>query len=147
MTREELVARLHDIEWEDFEVKKAKSELPKTIWETVSAFANTSGGWIVLGVEQKGKQFEVSGVDNIEKLEQDFHGTARSTKFNQIISARSTRFEIEGKNVLLFYIPEVEMKPVYFNNPSNTFIRMGSGDQRATEGEIRAMVQPSAIAY
>lgn len=28
---------------------------------------------------------------------------------------------------------------LYFGNPTNTFIRIGSGDQRATEGEIRAM--------
>ncbi len=27
MTKDELVAKLHDIEWEDFEVKAAKSEL------------------------------------------------------------------------------------------------------------------------
>ena len=52
MTKEELVARLRDIEWDDFEVKAAKSELPKNIWETVSALSNTSGGWIVLGVKQ-----------------------------------------------------------------------------------------------
>lgn len=74
MTKEELVTRLRDIEWDDFEVKAAKSELPKNIWETVSAFSNCSGGWIVLGVKQLGKSFEVSGVDNIEKLEQDFLG-------------------------------------------------------------------------
>lgn len=37
MTKEELVARLRDIEWEDFEVKTAKSDLPKNIWESVSA--------------------------------------------------------------------------------------------------------------
>ena len=71
MTKEELVARLRDIEWDDFEVKSAKSELPKNIWDTVSAFSNTSGGWIVLGVRQNGRTFEIQGVDNAEKLEQD----------------------------------------------------------------------------
>ena len=64
MTKEELIARLKDIEWEDFEVKTAKSELPKSVAESVSAFANTQGGWIVLGVRQEGKHFEIQGVDN-----------------------------------------------------------------------------------
>lgn len=50
MTKEELLHKLTDIEWNDFEVKSAQIELPKNIWETVSAFANTSGGWIVLGM-------------------------------------------------------------------------------------------------
>ena len=139
MTKEELVARLRDIEWDDFEVKSAKSELPKNIWETVSAFSNTSGGWIVLGVKQSGKTFEIQGVENIEKLEQDFLGTLRSGKFNQTIFARPEKYNIGDCNLLAFYIPEVDMKPLYFGNPTNTFIRMGSGDQRATEGEIRAM--------
>lgn len=40
MTKEELIERLDDIEWEDFEVKSARNELPKNIWESVSAFAN-----------------------------------------------------------------------------------------------------------
>lgn len=139
MTKEELVARLRDIEWDDFEVKAAKSDLPKNVWETVSAFSNTSGGWIVLGVKQSGKSFEIQGVDNIEKLEQDFLGTLRSGKFNQTIFASSKRYDIDGCNLLAFHIPEADMKPVYFGNPVNSFIRMGSGDQRATEGEIRGM--------
>lgn len=53
MTRNELLAKLKDIEWDDFEVKEAATELPKNIWETVSAFSNASGGWIVLGIKQK----------------------------------------------------------------------------------------------
>lgn len=140
MTKQELVARLRDIEWEDFEVKESKSELPKTIWETVSAFSNTSGGWIVLGVKQNGKTFEIQGVGNMEKLEQDFFSAIRSKKFNQrLIITKPKIYDIDGKKLLAFYIPEVEFKPAYYNNTINTFIRMGSGDQRATEGEIRAM--------
>lgn len=44
MTRDELLQRLQEIEWEDFECKLAKSELPKSVLEIVSAFSNTSGG-------------------------------------------------------------------------------------------------------
>ena len=55
------------------------------------------------------------------------------------MAVTSKRYDIDGKKLLAFYVPEVDLKPVYFGSPINTFIRMGSGDQRATEGEIRAM--------
>ena len=145
MIKEELVARLRDIEWDDFEVKAAKSDLPKNIWETVSAFSNCSGGWIVLGVKQSGHAFEVTGVDNIEKLEQDFFGTLRSKKFNVPLFATPHRYEIDGKNILAFYLPSSEIKPVYFGALENTFIRMGSGDQRATQQEIMSMVRDQSF--
>ena len=93
MTKDELLQRLQDIEWEDCECKQAKSELPKNVWETVSAFSNTSGGWIVLGVREekvgKAKTFVIEGVGNAEKLEQDLIGTLRSkSKFNVTIPVR-----------------------------------------------------------
>ena len=113
MTKEELIDRINDIEWEDFEAKEAKSELPKNIWETVSAFANTSGGWIVLGVKQNGKKFEISGVDNAEKLEQDFLGTLRSQKFNEPVDAKSMLYHIDGHKVLAFHIASSPHKPIY----------------------------------
>jgi ATP-dependent DNA helicase RecG len=37
MTKEELLNRLTDIEWDDFEVKEALSEIPKNSWDTVIA--------------------------------------------------------------------------------------------------------------
>lgn len=53
MNKTELLQRLTDIEWDDFEVKSAVTGLPKNSWETVSAFSNGAGGWIVLGVSCK----------------------------------------------------------------------------------------------
>lgn len=67
MTKEELLTRLKDIEWDDFEVKEASGGIPKSMWETVSAFSNTAGGWIILGVsETKVKSvstYEITGIE------------------------------------------------------------------------------------
>lgn len=145
MTKEELICRLESIEWEDFELKKAKGELPKSIWETVSAFANTSGGWIVLGVRESRNEFEITGVANAEKLEQDFLNTLRGTKFNVFVNTKQEVYTFEDKTVLAFYVPIHKNKPVYFNTQTNTFIRRGSADQRASQIEIDSMLRDRAF--
>lgn len=99
----------------------------------------------MLGVKQSGRLFEIVGVDDIEKLEQDFFGTLRSKKFNVPLFATLHRYEIDGKNVIAFYIPSSEVKPVYFGSLENTFIRMGSGDQRATQQEIMSMIRDQSF--
>ncbi|MDR0835419.1 MAG: putative DNA binding domain-containing protein [Tannerella sp.] len=142
MTKDQLLQRLTDIEWDDFEAKAAQNELPKNVWETVSAFANGSGGWIVLGVSQNGKKFEITGVNDGEKIEQNFNNVLRGReKFNVLIQPQNHKYEFEGKKVLAFFIPSSEQKPVYFNSIRNTFIRTGSGDQRATDSEINALLR------
>ena len=146
MNKETLLRRLSDIEWDDFEVKKSSDELPKNVWETVSAFANTSGGWLVLGVSQNGKAFEITGVANPEKVEQSLVTTLRGrNKFNVLINPECRKYDIDGKTVLAFHIPSAEQKPVYFNALQNTFIRTASGDQRATDYEINALLREQSF--
>ena len=145
MTKAELIERIAEIEWEDFEVKAAASEIPKNTWETVSAFANTNGGWLILGIVQKGNTFEIAGVKNPEKLEQDFLNTLRSEKFNAKITSQQSILNFDGKSVLCFYIEPSADKPIYFNTLSNTFIRRGSADQRASKIEIDAMYRDQAF--
>jgi ATP-dependent DNA helicase RecG len=140
MTKDELITKLNDLEWEDFEVKEAKGEVPTSSWETVSAFSNSSGGWLIFGVKQMGQSFEIVKISNPEKVEQDFLNVLRSgQKFNVIINPTCLKYEIDGEVVLGFYIPVSPKKPVYYNTQSNTFIRRGSADQRATQSEIDAM--------
>jgi len=52
LTKKQLVKRINDIEWEDFEIKRAKSAVPKNSWDTVSSFANTMGGYLIFGVSE-----------------------------------------------------------------------------------------------
>ena len=51
------------------EVKKAEGGLPITLWETYSAFANSNGGVIILGVgERQDGSWYATGLKNSEKL-------------------------------------------------------------------------------
>ncbi len=139
MDKQELIEKLQDIEWEDFEVKEAKSEVPKNSWESVSAFANTAGGWLIFGVRKDGKNYDILGVKNAEKIEQDFLGVLRGgEKFNKKIEVKCKKYKFVEGIILAFHIEQrhPREKPIYFNNPKNTFIRVGSGDQRATQEEI-----------
>lgn len=146
MTKGELLQRLSEIEWDDFECKAAQDKLPENVWETVSAFSNTSGGWLVFGIRQQGKRFEIQGVSNGEKTESDFLNTLRGgQKFNMRLSAVGQKYYFDGKLVLAFFVPSSIVKPIYFGNPINTFIRTGSGDRRATETEVMAMMRDQAF--
>lgn len=108
MDQKKLLEKLEELEWEDFEVKEARNSIPKNSFETVSAFANTNGGWLVFGVKQSGKKFEITGVEDPEKIEQDFTTVLRGEKFNQKIQVSSKRYDVDGKRILAFYVPASE---------------------------------------
>ena len=47
------------------ELKKAQ-ELPNAFWDTYSSFSNTSGGYVILGVEEGNPENKIIGVGNVE---------------------------------------------------------------------------------
>jgi len=60
---------------QDVEFKAAEGGMPKSLWETISAFANTDGGFVVLGVAEHDGRFVVSGVRKVEALLKTFWDT------------------------------------------------------------------------
>lgn len=100
----------------------------------------------IFGVKQQGKQFEINGVNNGEKTESDFLNTLRNgQKFNMRLTARGKKYNFDGKLVLAFFVPSSIVKPIYVGNPIYTYIRTGSGDRRATETEVMAMMRDQAF--
>ena len=129
------------------EYKLAGKELPKDIWATYSAFANTAGGVIILGVgEVESGIFEVRGVENPNKIVDDFWNTITSKeKVNINILSDQNIFidELEGKTVIIIEVPEAEykVKPVMVRNKKNwiAYKRLGSGDREATNNQLKYM--------
>lgn len=138
------------------EVKKAlgrygRGELPRNMWETLSAFANTAGGIIVLGVtERKDSSFEVHGIPKAYKVLDDFWNAALS---EDKVSARflkdsdATVETIDGKDIVVIRVPWVDrhMRPVYIDNSifGGTFRRTHTGDHRCTREEVLSMLRDS----
>lgn len=150
MTRDELIARLKGYEWADFECKKARSDVPKDAYATVSAFANTQGGWLLFGVSENNGQLEVTGVDPaaFDRIQDAFLTTLRSgQKLNRIICAEPHVYELNGKRILAFFIPESGryQKPVYLNgNPRESYVRRAARDERMTDNELQRFLRDGA---
>ena len=76
MNIEQILTTLQLREDKECEFKSAKGGLPRSLWETYSAMANTEGGYIVLGVKETGDGlFEIQGLNDPLKIEKDFWNT------------------------------------------------------------------------
>lgn len=134
------------------EAKKALGGLPKSIWETYSAFANTYGGIILLGVEERADKslhpVDLPDPDRLIREFWDIVNNPNKTSVN-ILSARDVfAQEVDGAHIVVIRVPRAERsyKPVYVDgNPLCTYRRNGEGDYRCTREEYQAMVRDASV--
>lgn len=135
------------------EAKKALGGLPKSIWETYSAFANTLGGVILLGVEEYAdKTFHPVNLPNPEKMVEEFWEIInKSDKVNvNILSDQNVVIhDVDGNRIIAITVPRAQRydKPIYIDkNPlTGTYRRNGEGDYKCTQEEVQAMQRDAAI--
>ena len=106
------------------ECKKARKDVPHSLWETYSAFANTDGGIILLGIDENlkekdiSKRFTVIGVEDAAKIRTDIWNTLNSCE--KVITSLLrdediNTFSYDGKDVVVIHVPRAtyEERPVY----------------------------------
>lgn len=126
-------------------MQKAENDLPKSVWETYSSFANTVGGTILLGIEENTKakdfseRFRVGGMRNPDQILKDFWNTVNSKKVsaNILVDADVSIEHYGGQHIIRIDVPQASyhQRPVYINeNPlKGSFKRNHEGDYHCTE--------------
>ena len=135
------------------EVRESVGKMPSSIAETISAFANGSGGAIVLGLSEK------NGFEPAERLEAhriaDALSQVCSDKLTPPARASIDILEYDGANVVVVTIDEIPLrdKPCFVKSKGmcqGSFIRSFDGDRKLSPYEIDRLLedktQPSPAA-
>lgn len=135
------------------EVKAAQGGLPDALWESYSAFANTDGGCILLGVKERADgSLYAAGLKDAEKLKMDFWNAVNNRQKISVnlMTERRVRVEtVAGKDILVLEVPRADRsaRPVFKGlDPRNgTYRRNGSGDYRCSLEEVSALFRDAAL--
>ena len=133
------------------EAKAAAVGLPKSLWATYSAFANTNGGIILLGVTEDAQhQLHVEGVNDADALVIDFWNIINNQSkisINVLNDKDVIVREFDGKKIIIISVPRAQRydKPIYLDgNLFSSYKRNGEGDYRCTKEVIQAMLRDAS---
>lgn len=137
-----------DVECKLAQGKDGQGALPKDIWESYSAFANTQGGDIFLGLKEEGNNhFTLAGIANTQKVLDEFWTGLRNAQITSTDIIREDLvkvIEINGLNIIHIHVPRATRKqrPVYNKgNPlTGSYKRFNSADIKLGEEDVRRML-------
>lgn len=100
------------------EFKRARGGVPADFWPSYSAFANTDGGTVILGVREKDGKREVEGLPDAEKTVADIWNAvnnAEKISANVLFNESVYPVEVGGKQLVVVEVPCAErtVRPVY----------------------------------
>jgi ATP-dependent DNA helicase RecG len=127
---------------QDIEVKAAAGGLPRSVNETISAFANGSGGLLILGLDES-QGFEPLQVD--ARALADGLAVACSDAVEPPVRAEIDIVTVDDKQVVAALIPEAPFtgKPCFVKSQGMTrgsYIRTYDGDRHLTTYEIHILL-------
>lgn len=131
------------------EAKKALGGLPHSLWETYSAFANTLGGILLLGVEEKKDgSFFIHDLPEPQRLVDEFWSIISDSErvSRNILKPEHVRIEeLNGKRMISIIVPRAERRerPIYIGTDiyTGSYRRDGEGDYHCSREEIEHMLK------
>lgn len=132
-----------------FEAKSARGGVPKNVWETYSALANSDGGIIILGLVETERGLMVQGIPDVDEKVQSIWNTLNNREkvsSNLLCNDDVKVLTVDGLDLISISVPRAERedRPVYIdNNFRNTFRRDGEGDFKCDLESIRSMIADS----
>ena len=128
--------------------RDGQGALPESIWETYSAFANTQGGTIFLGVGERHGQFFADGIPCSEKVESAlWEGLNDPTKVSHNILDKSqvrTHTLPHGESIIIIAVPPAprERRPIFIGTSiyDGSYKRHESGDYHMEREEVEQML-------
>jgi len=125
------------------EAKKAQNRLPSTTWETMSAFANTDGGILLLGVDEGDGSFDVVGVEDPAQVISELQSAC--AELEPPLRPPISVVEVEGKMVVVAELAPVprSARPCHRRSQgahNGSFVRIGDADQALTAAEVDEML-------
>ena len=136
---------------ERFEAKSCRQGIPESLWETYSAFANTRGGVIVLGVGEEDGALIPLGLKRPDVVRDQLWNTLNNPQkvsYNTLMADDISIQEVEGVQVVVMDVPAAsrDRRPVYIANmDGGTYVRRGSTDHKCDSEGIAAMIRDASM--
>ena len=119
-----------------------KSQFTDNLYKEVIAFANTNGGVIYIGIDNKGN---VVGIDDVDKTYTRITNGIRDTIMPDI--TMFIKYSIQNNKVINIRVGEGAYKPYYLKSkglkPTGVYVRQGTSSVPASPEQIRNMIKDS----
>ena len=119
-----------------------KEVLKEDITKEVVAFANTEGGTIFIGIDDKGNEV---GIQDIDETYTRLTNLVRDAIMPDVTVF--TRYELLKNNIIKITVSEGSAKPYYLKKngmkPSGVYVRQGASSAQATWEQIRQFIKHS----
>ena len=112
------------------------------IYKEVIAFANTDGGVIYIGIDDKGN---LTGIDNVDETYTRLTNGIRDAIAPDV--TMFVRYVLQDNKVIQIEVGEGSYKPYYLKSkgmkPNGIYVRQGASSVQASPAQIRKMIKDS----